>query len=81
MIGLSVGWVRQLPPFLNTPVASLPPETLCPLPSELQLTLCERCEKAGLVWGLRVGAVANHRAEFALYLWLAEPTAGGAHQL
>lgn len=37
-------------------------------------TLCERFEKAGLVWGLRVGAVTNHRAEFALYLWLAEPT-------
>lgn len=68
MIGLCVEWVRQLPPVLNTPVALLPPETLCPLPSELKISLCEPFEKAGLVWGLRVAAVANHRATFSLYL-------------
>lgn len=69
-----VWWVRQLPPFLDTPVASPPPETLGSPPSELKLTLCERFEKAGRMWGLRAGGVANHRAEFSLNPCLAEPT-------
>lgn len=66
MIGLCVGWVRQLPPFLNTPVALPPPETLCSLPLELKIPLCEPFEKAGLVWGLRAAAVADHRAVLSL---------------
>ena len=53
MIGLHVGWVRQLPPFLNTPVASPPPETLCSLPSELKIPLHELFEKAGAWCGGR----------------------------
>lgn len=68
VIGLCVGWIRQLPPFLNTPVALPPPDTLCSQPSELKIRLCEPFEKAGLVWGLRVAAVANHRAELSLHL-------------
>ena len=65
---------QAAPRFLNTPVASPPPETLCSLPSDLKITPRERFEKTGLVQGLRVGAAATLRAEFSLHLSQAEPT-------